>query len=84
MEKIVLRRTINIGNYETISFEASAEHEDLNIARILAVRKIIELAQQEMVRIFSIRVQNTTNSPWDQMVLELQGLNIELDNLNRS
>ena len=84
MEKVVLRRTIYLGNYETLNFEAGAEHEDINMARILAMRKIIFMAQQEMVRIFNVRVQNVSNNPWDQMALELQGLNIELESLTRS
>ena len=81
MEKVTLRRTINIGNYEGISFEAVGEHENINIARIIATKKIIYMAQQEMIRIFNVRVQNVTGNPWDQMAYELQGLNFELEQL---
>lgn len=78
METVIIRRTFWIGNYETFSIEASGQGTNINQARLLASKNVLELAQQEMIRIFGIRVQNTTSSPYDQVVLELTGINNEL------
>ena len=78
MERVTVRRTFAIGNYETISFEAVAEHVDANYARLLATKKVLEMAQKDMIRIFNVRIQNVNNNPWDQVVLELNGLEVEL------
>lgn len=79
MERITVRRTFAIGNFESITIEAVAEHADANYARILASKKVLELAQQEMIRIFNVRPQNVNNNPWDQVHLELHGLQAELE-----
>jgi hypothetical protein len=78
MQRITLRRTFAIGNFETLSFEAVGEDDDLNKARLKAAKMILELAQQEYIRIFNIRIQNINNSPWDQVAMELIGVNSEL------
>ena len=81
MTKVTIRRTFNIGDFETISIEASGEHENPTIARLLASKQILEFAQQEMVRIFNLRTRNTKNSPWEQVISELSGVSAELFNL---
>ena len=78
MHKITLRRTLNIGNYETISAEAMGEHEDTQKARLIASKIVLETLQQELIRIFNIRIANTHSSPWDQVLMELDGINAEL------
>jgi len=55
MEKVVYRRTLNIGDYETLNFETIGEHEDGNIARLIAAKKFLELAKLELIRIYNIR-----------------------------
>jgi hypothetical protein len=78
MHKVILRRAFNLGNFETLHIEATGEDNDLNQARLKAAKAVLELAQQEFVRIFNIRVQNINNNPWDQVALELNGINAEL------
>ena len=78
MQTITLRRTFNIGDYESLSVETTAQHEDISVARLIATKQILEQAQQEMVRIFNIRVNNTLNSPWEQVLMELKGVRTEL------
>ena len=78
MQKIILRRTFNIGNFETLHIEAIGEDNDINRARLKASKAVLELAQQELIRILNIRVQNVNNSPWDQITMELNGVNSEL------
>lgn len=78
MHKITIGRTFNIGNYESIKLEASAEHEDANTARLLASRTVIELVQMELIRIYNVRNNNLNYDPWIQTTMELAGLNTEL------
>lgn len=84
MTKITLRRTFNIGDFETLSIEAVGEHQNPSVARLVASKQVLELAQQEMVRIFNLRAHNTKNSPWEQVNLELAGVSSELSNLGLS
>ena len=81
--QIILRRAFNIGNFETLHVEAIGEDNDLNIARLKAAQLLLQLAQQELVRIFNVRTQNVNNDSrepliWNQISLELNGINIEL------
>jgi hypothetical protein len=78
MTKIVVRRTFNIGNFETIAAEAIGEHEDPEKARLIAVKQVLETIKQECIRIFNIRIQNTHSNPWVQVNMELDGVNSEL------
>jgi len=84
MHKIALRRTFNIGNYESLSVEATGEHDDAKQARLIASRLILEAAQLEMIRIFHVR--STTNCSqsveqliWNHILLELNGVLAELN-----
>ena len=78
MERISIRRTFNIGNFESLSVEATAEADNIEHARLLASKQVLELAQQELVRIFNIRHHNINSSPWDQVLMELAGVKKEL------
>ena len=78
MHKVILRRAFNLGNFETLHIEAIGEDDDFSKARLKAAKAVLELAQQEFVRIFNIRVQNLNNSPWDQVSMELNGVISEL------
>jgi len=83
MHKLPVRRTFNIGNYESLSYEYVGEHEDLQKARLIASKVILEVAQQEMIRIFGVRASLMNSSPiekfvWNQVVMELNGVNTEL------
>jgi hypothetical protein len=84
MDNIVIRRTFNLGNFESLSIERPlvlegiGEAEDLNRARLLATKQILEAAQKEMIRIFNLRVQNITGNPYTQVELELAGIKAEL------
>ena len=78
MHKVILRRTLNIGNFESISAEAVGEHEDFEKARVIASKYVLETLKQELIRIFNIRIQNTHSNPWDQVNMELDGVNTEL------
>jgi hypothetical protein len=82
MEKVVYRRTLNIGDYETLNFETIGEHEDLNTARLIAVQKFLELTQQELIRIYNVKV-TTNGSAWDRINNELSGIQQELNQLRR-
>ena len=79
MHRITLRRTFNIGNYESISAEATGEHEDQNQARLLASKLVLEAVQQELIRILNIRASNVHSNPWDQVLMELNGVNSEFN-----
>lgn len=81
MQKLTYRRTLNIGDYETISFEVVEEHDDLNIARLNAVAKCLELMKQELIRIYNVKL--TTASAWDRVNFELSGIVSELEQLKR-
>jgi hypothetical protein len=78
MHKIVMRRTFNIGNFETVGAEAIGEHEDAEKARLIATKQVLEAIKQECIRIFNIRIQNTHSNPWEQVNMELDGVNAEL------
>lgn len=78
MHRITIRRTLSIGDYESLSIEATGEHADINRARLLASQQILNLAQAEMARIFNVRLQNVRNSPWDQVLIELNQVNAEI------
>ncbi len=80
MERVTCRRTLNIGDYETISFETVGEHEDINIARIIAARKFLELARLELIRIYNVKVASN-GSAWDRVNVELNGIDAELNQL---
>ena len=67
-----------MGNYESISVEASGEHDNINVARLIATRKALEIAYIEMARIFNVRVQNINSSPFDQVQYELAVIKSEL------
>ena len=47
-------------------------------ARLIASKAILEVIQQELIRILNIRIANTHSSPWDQVTMELNGINSEL------
>jgi len=82
MERILYRRTLNIGDFETIQFETIGEHEDFNTARLIAVRKFLELARLELIRIYNVKV-SSNGSAWDRVNVELQGVDAELNQLGR-
>jgi len=78
MENVTIRRTFAIGNFESLCVEATAEGKTIEEARLLASKKVLELSKQEFIRIFSIRGQNINGNPWEQVVMELQGVEAEL------
>ncbi|KKK53504.1 hypothetical protein LCGC14_3094130 [marine sediment metagenome] len=80
MERVVYRRTLNIGDYETLNFETIGEHENLNTARLIAVQRFLELAQQELIRIYNVKA-STNGSAWDRVNQELSGIQNELNGL---
>ena len=80
MEKINYRRTLRIGDFETISFETFGEHEDLNTARLIAVTKFLELSKLELIRIYNIKVASNGNA-YDRVEDELEGVYAELTQL---
>ena len=49
-------------------------------ARLIASKAILEAIQQELIRILNIRgcIAKTHSSPWDQVTMELAGINSEL------
>lgn len=81
MTKITYRRTINIGDFESLSFETTSEHDDPNIARLIAAKSYLELCKSELVRIYNIKVNCMTT--WDRVLQELDGVEAELNNLRR-
>ena len=80
MEKITYRRTLNIGDFETLVIEVTSEHQDLNIAIKLAAQKFLFLAKNELIRIINMRAQ-TDGSAWSRINLELDTINLELNQL---
>lgn len=80
---IQIRRTFNLGNYESLTIEGIGDNPDPNIARLLATQQILWAAQQEMIRIFNIRTLNVHSSPWEQVQLELSGITAELNGARR-
>jgi len=88
MHKLPIRRTFNIGNYESLSVEWTGEHEDIQQARLLANRQILEIVQQDLIRIVNTRAAAGVTTPllfdiqnhlWQQLSLELEGINRELN-----
>ena len=80
MEKVIYRRTLNIGDFESLSFETTAEHEDLNTARLLAAQKFLDLCRTELIRIYNIKVASNGNA-YDRVEAELNGIQTELTHL---
>ena len=81
MERFVYRRTLNLGDYETLNFETIGEHEDLNTARLIAVQKFLELAKLELIRIYNVKVASN-GSAWDRILMELNGIQAEQETSN--
>jgi hypothetical protein len=88
MHKVLIKRTFNIGNFESISIEWTGEHEDIQKARLLANKQIIEIVQQDLIRIINVRAAAGVTTPliydiqnhlWQQLTLELTGINAELN-----
>jgi len=88
MHKVTIKRTFNIGNFESLSLEWTGEHEDVNKARLLANRQILEIVQRDLIRIIHSReaagvttpiIYETQNHLWYQLSLELDGINQELN-----
>ncbi len=77
-----MRRTFSLGrdSFESMSFEVIGRGPNMEMARLDGAHQLLVLASQEMVRIFGIRQQNTTNSAWDQVQMELQGVTQEQAN----
>ena len=82
MEKIVYSRKLYLGDFESIVFEAIGEHEDLNTARLIAVKKVLELFKLEIIRIYGAK-QDTNGSAWSRVEAEYQGVELELANLKQ-
>jgi len=80
MERVTYRRTLNIGDYETLNFETVGEHENIDVARLIAVKKFLELSRTELIRIYNVKVTSNGNA-WDRVGLELAGIDAELNQL---
>ena len=80
--ELPMRRTFSLGrdSFESMSFEVIGRGQTLETARLDGARQLLLIASQEMIRIFGVRNQNATNSAWDQVQMELQGVTQELTN----
>lgn len=78
MEIVTIRRTFSLGDFETLTIEATAEDSDLRKARLLASQKVLQMASDEMVRIFHYRMSSIDGNPYDKVQNELSGINQEL------
>jgi len=74
-ETVTIRRTFNIGGYETLAIEVSASGYTLEEANLQATNKVLQLAKIQLERVYENRIKNINNNPYDQIILELQSLN---------
>ena len=85
--KETVRRTFNINNYESLTYEGYAEHDNAEVAHLLAVYNLLNKVSESMLIIFDNRHQFSANSDHDattyNMILEeIKVVKVKLEQIN--
>ncbi len=86
MNEETVRRTFNVNNFESLTFEGTGRDENPKKAVLLAERDCLLKAQTSMVRIFNNRQQHQVGNEYDSIsyslvTMEIGWIEQELTNL---